>query len=119
MNIHENAKTTPKMRGLIVERRQAGERPCRIASAIGVLAATVNKWLARHAAEGLAGLVDRSRRPHRIQGPCDRWAEGRGGGLAACQAAVPEDRSKVGLSRSTVARIGKSCGLSYLSALAP
>ena len=30
MNIHENAKTTPKMRGLIVERRQAGKRPGRI-----------------------------------------------------------------------------------------
>ena len=27
--------------------------------------------------------------------------------------------AKVGLSRSTVARIGKSCGLSYLPALAP
>jgi len=27
VNIHKNAKTTPKMRALIVERRQAGETP--------------------------------------------------------------------------------------------
>ena len=50
MNLHQNAKTTPKMRALIVSRRQAGEKPRRIASAIGVSVATVAKWLARHAA---------------------------------------------------------------------
>jgi len=35
MNIHKNAKTTPKMRALIVARRQAEEKPRVIARAIG------------------------------------------------------------------------------------
>ena len=67
MNIHKNAKTTPKMRAVIVARRQAGAAPCQIALAIGVSSATVNKWLARHAHEGEAGLADRSSRPHNLQ----------------------------------------------------
>ena len=54
MNIHKNAKTTPKMRGLIVERRQAGETPRSIASAVGVSPATVSKWLRRFGSEGVA-----------------------------------------------------------------
>ena len=67
MTIHKNAKTTPKMRALIVARRQAGENAGLIASALGVSVVTVNKWLAWHAVEGAAGLVDRSSRPHRLQ----------------------------------------------------
>ena len=67
MNIHMNAKTTPKIRGLIVARRQGGETPGQIAVAIGVSAVTVRKWLARHALEGEAGLDDRSSRPHQLQ----------------------------------------------------
>ena len=64
MNIHKNAKTIPKMRALIVARRQSGATPCQIALAIGESCATVNKSLARYAGEGQAGLADRSRRPH-------------------------------------------------------
>ncbi|MDQ6867618.1 MAG: hypothetical protein M3178_04150, partial [Pseudomonadota bacterium] len=41
MNIHKNAKTTPKMRALLAARRQAGEPPRAIASAGGVSPATV------------------------------------------------------------------------------
>ena len=74
MNIHKNAKTTPKMRGLIVARRQAGETPDRIASALGVSAVTVRKWLARHAAAGEAGLTDRSSRPRQQQTRYDKLA---------------------------------------------
>ena len=44
MNIHKNAKTTPKMRALIVARRQAGATPCQIALAIGVSSATVKRF---------------------------------------------------------------------------
>ncbi len=67
MNIHRNAKTTPKMRALIVTRRWAGQTPREIALALGVSSATVNKWLVRHASEGVAGLADRSSRPHKLQ----------------------------------------------------
>jgi transposase InsO family protein len=48
----------------MVTRHQAGWRPARIAEQLGVSRATVYKWLARHEAEGPAGLADRSSRPH-------------------------------------------------------
>ena len=119
MNIHKNAKTTPKMRGLIVARRQAGEKPGFIAFAIGVSSATVHKWLRRHAAEGEAGLADRSSRPHRVQ---NRTTDGQRAEVEALRRARQpfwKIAAKVGLSRATVARVGKSCGLSHLSALSP
>ncbi|MEI6100110.1 MAG: leucine zipper domain-containing protein [Alphaproteobacteria bacterium] len=52
MSIDKNAKTTPKMRALIVERKQAGETPGQIAGAPGVSSVTGRTWIARHAAEG-------------------------------------------------------------------
>ena len=119
MNIHKNAKTTPKMRGLIVARRQAGETPDRIASALGVSAVTVRKWLARHAAEGEAGLTDRPSRPRQLQ---TRASDGQRADVEALRRARQpfwKIAASVGLSRATVARIGKSCGLSHLSALDP
>ena len=119
MNIHKNAKTTPKMRGLIVARRQAGETPDRIARALGVSAVTVRKWLARHAAEGEAGLTDRPSRPRQLQ---TRASDGQRADVEALRRARQpfwKIAASVGLSRATVARIGKSCGLSHLSALDP
>ena len=131
MNIHKNAKTTPKMRGLIVAARQAGETPDRIASALGVSAVTVRKWLARHAAAGEAGLTDRSSRPRQLQTRARDgqradvevlrrarqpfWSEG----MTATGPKECPNAASVGLSRATVARVGKSCGLSHLSALSP
>jgi len=67
VNIHKNAKTTSKMRALIVARRQGGETPGQIAVGLGVSVVTVHKWLARHASEGAAGLDDRSSRPRQLQ----------------------------------------------------
>ena len=67
MNIHQNAKTTPQMRAPIAALRQAGETLGSIAEAVGVSAATVSKWVRRFAAEGVAGLPDRSSRPPRRQ----------------------------------------------------
>ena len=119
MNIHKNAKTTPKMRALIVARRQAGEKSDRIASALGVSVATVNKWLARHAVEGVAGLVDRSSRPHRLQTRATELQRTEVEALRRARQPFWRIAASVGLSRATAARIGKSCGLSHLSALDP
>jgi len=66
MNIHKNARTTPYSRAEIVRRVTVlGETPKAVATALGVSERTVSKWLARYRAEGPAGLVDRSSRPHR------------------------------------------------------
>jgi transposase InsO family protein len=67
MKLHGNARTCLHSRLLIVER--VLDRRWTVAAAAeaaGVSERTASKWLARYRAEGRAGLVDRSSRPHRI-----------------------------------------------------
>jgi transposase InsO family protein len=61
---HANARTTLYARKLIVARVLAGHRPGEVAKQLGVSRQTVYKWLRRWRAEGEAGLLDRSSRPH-------------------------------------------------------
>jgi transposase InsO family protein len=63
---HANARTTVFARRLIVDRVLAGHRPGEVAKQLGISRQTVYKWLRRWRAEGEAGLVDRSSRPHRM-----------------------------------------------------
>ena len=63
MRVHRNAKTTPKMRQLIVTRAQQGWTYARIAEALGISVRTVAKWIAR--SRQAEGLHDGSSRPHR------------------------------------------------------
>jgi transposase InsO family protein len=63
--MHRNAKTTPLMRALIVDRIAQGWRRRDAARACGIRERTAAKWLARQRREGRAGLDDRSARPHR------------------------------------------------------
>ena len=61
---HGNARTTVHGRKLIVERHAAGWKQAHIAAAMGISRKCVRTWITRYAAEGKAGLVDRSSRPH-------------------------------------------------------
>ena len=61
---HRNARTTFLGRLLIVQRYRAGWPQSHIAKAMGISRKCVKTWLDRHAAEGEAGLRDRSSRPH-------------------------------------------------------
>ena len=73
MQLHANAKLTPAMRRLLVDRvRELGWRVTEAAEAAGVARQTAYKWLARHNAEGDSGLEDRSCRPHRLRRPTPR-----------------------------------------------
>ena len=62
MDVHENARTTPRSRMLMVERLQMGWTINAIAAAVGVDGRTVRKWRDRFQAEGIDGL-----RPVEIQ----------------------------------------------------
>lgn len=62
---HANARLTVHGRRLIVDRAQAGWKQSHIAAAMGVSRRCVQRWIGRYRAEGDAGLVDRSSRPHR------------------------------------------------------
>lgn len=61
---HGNAGTTYLGRMLIVERHRDDWPKAHIASAMGVSRKCVSTWVDRFAAEGEAGLHDRSSRPH-------------------------------------------------------
>jgi transposase InsO family protein len=61
---HRNARTTFQGRLLIVQRHRGGMPQAHIAKAMGISRKCVKTWLDRYAAEGEAGLRDRSSRPH-------------------------------------------------------
>lgn len=63
---HGNARTTLHGRLLIVQRYRHGWRQTHIAAAMGISRRCVAKWIGRFANEGVAGLRDRSSRPHRM-----------------------------------------------------
>jgi transposase InsO family protein len=119
VNIHNNARTTPNMRALIVARLQAGETPRSIAGAVGVSPATVRKWLRRHEIEGVAGLEDRTSRPHRLRTRVTSEQILQVEALRRNRQPFWKIARETRLSRATVARIGKAKGLSRLSALDP
>jgi transposase-like protein len=48
MDVHQNARTTPRSRAEIVRRVQAGQAPGVVAAAMGVSEPTVRKWVARY-----------------------------------------------------------------------
>src|SRR4051812_50159804 len=62
MDIHENARTTPRSRMLIVERLEAGSTVAAVASAFGGDGRTVRKWRDRFRGGGAAGLGGRPAR---------------------------------------------------------
>ena len=63
--MHPNARTTPRSRADIVRMvLQEGQTVKAAAAAFTVCRKTVRKWLARYQTAGLAGLRERSSRPH-------------------------------------------------------
>jgi hypothetical protein len=61
---HRNASTAFQGRLLIVQRHRAGWPQAHIAKAMGISRKCVKTWIDPYAAEGEAGLHDRSSRPH-------------------------------------------------------
>ena len=64
---HRNARLTVHGRRLLVHRiRVEGSPVAHVAKAMGVSRQCAHRWVKRWDAEGDAGLVDRSSRPHRM-----------------------------------------------------
>ena len=66
MKLHDNARSCPKSRRLLVDRIGAGWSVMEAAEAAGITDRTARRWVARWRAEGPAGLLDRSSAPRRI-----------------------------------------------------
>jgi len=63
--VHRNARLTPAGRLLLCQRIEAGWPVAHAAAAMGMSRDRAYVWWRRYQAEGAAGLVDRSSRPHR------------------------------------------------------
>jgi transposase InsO family protein len=61
---HRNARLTFHGRRLLVARVESGMPVAHVAKAMGISRQCAHRWVARFAAEGEAGLHDRSSRPH-------------------------------------------------------
>ena len=120
MDLHQNARSCPASRGAMVRRvLEQGRTVAEVAGDFAVSSRTVYRWVARFREQGVAGLEDRSSRPHRVYRrlPDDvidrvrRLREARmSGAEIACRLSVP---------RSTVARWLQRLGLGRLRQLAP
>jgi transposase InsO family protein len=119
MNIHKNARTTPLGREAIVTRVMGGQRPEAAARAAGVCPRTVRKWLARFEAEGVAGLADRSSRPHRLHRPTSQVIHEEIIALRRERRTGKDIAKTVGVSPATVSRVLRRARLSRIRDIEP
>jgi transposase InsO family protein len=119
MDIHKNARLTPRGRERLVKMVRSGQTPKAAGEAAGVCPRTVRKWLNRYEQEGLAGLQDRSSRPHRLHHPTPQPVIERIEVLRRQRLTGQAIAAEVGVSAATVSRVLKRLGLNKLSALEP
>lgn len=119
MDIHKNARLTPRGRDRIVRQVLSGQTPKAVSEAAGVCPRTVRKWVARYRAEGLSGLQDRSSRPRRLHRPTPQETVDRIEALRRERRPASHIAKEVGVSPATVSRVLKRLGLNKLKALDP
>ena len=119
MDMHKNARLTPRGRERIVGLVASGQTPKAVALAAGVCSRTIRKWVARYRAEGAAGLQDRSSRPHRLRRSTPQPVIERIAALRRQRLTGKAIAAEVGVSPATVSRILRRLGLNRLSALEP
>ena len=119
MNMHKNARLTPRGRERIVRQVESGQTPEAVAEAAGVCSRTVRKWVDRYRREGLAGLQDRSSRPHRLHRPTPQAVIEKIERLRRQRWTGKQIAVEVGVSSATVSRVLRRLGLNKLNALEP
>ena len=120
MNVHKNARLTPHSRAELVRRVLVeGRAPKAVATAMGVSAKTVRKWVERFAAAGAAGLADRSSRPHRLYRPTPTPTAERIEVLRRQRWTGKQIARETSVSPATVSRVLKRLGLSRMRDLEP
>ena len=117
MDMHKNARLTPRGRERIVGLVASGQAPKAVALAAGVCPRTIRKWVARYRADGAAGLQDRSSRPHRLRRPTPQSVIERIAVLRRHRLTGKAIAAEAGVSEATVSRILRRLGLNKLSAL--
>ena len=119
MNIHKNARLTPIGRERLVRLVESGQTPKAVSEAAGVCPRTVRKWVERYRREGLAGLRDRSSRPHCLHRPTPQAIVEQVERLRRQRYAGQQIAAELCISPATVSRILRRLGLNRLAALEP
>jgi transposase InsO family protein len=119
MNMHKNARLTPLGRERIVRQVESGQTPEAVSETAGVCPRTVRKWVGRYRREGLAGLQDRSSRPHRLRRPTPQTVIEEIERLRRQRWTGKQIAAQVGVSPATVSRVLRRLGLNKLNALEP
>ena len=119
MNIHKNARLTPRGRELLVRQIVSGHTPEVAARAAGVCPRTARKWVGRFLAEGVEGLQDRSSRPHRLYRPTPPEIVEQVEVLRRQRWTGKQIAAELGISPATVSRILKRLGLNRIAAIEP
>jgi len=120
MNVHKNARLTPRGRAEMVRRVvDQAHTPKAVATAFGVCERTVRKWVRRFRAEGLDGLQDRRSRPQRLRKPTPEATVERIEALRRRRWTGAQIATETGVSPATVSRVLRRLGLNRLKALEP
>jgi len=120
MDIHKNAPLTPAGRESMVRRVVEGRQtPQAVSEAVGVCLRTVRKWVKRYREEGIAGLKDRSSRPHRVRRPTPPETVARIEALRRQRWTGKRIAKETGVSPATVSRVLQRIGLNRLRDLEP
>jgi len=119
MNVHKNARLTARGREHIVKQIESGRTAAAVAEAAGVCPRTIRKWVDRYRREGMAGLQDRSSRPHRLHRPAPQAVVEEIERLRRQRWTGKQIAAETGVSPATVSRVLRRLGLNKLSALEP
>ena len=120
MDVHKNARLTPKGREAMV-RSVVDDQITKAEAArrFHTTPKTVGKWVKRFRTHGPDGLRDRSSRPHSLPSQTPLATRDAAERLRRERCTQDHIAKELGLSRSTVSRILKERGLSLLSSLEP
>jgi len=119
MNVHSNAKLTPKSREALALRLIHGETLKAVAAAFNVSAHTARKWHLRYLQGGKAALFDASSRPKRLPRLTPQSLTLEVFSLRRSRLTGREVACRTGLSRATVSRLLRKAGLNRWRSLVP
>jgi len=120
MDVHDNARLTPRGREAMVRAVLDDRLPqAEVARRFNTTSKTVKKWVDRFRDHGADGLRDRSSRPHSSPSRTPLAARDAAEALRRERHTQRFIAGKLGLSAATVSRIFAERGLSLLSAIEP
>lgn len=119
MNVHKNARLTPRGRAVLMQRIEEGWPVKRAAEASGISERATYRWLARHRLGGERRLHDRSSAPRRCPRRTSPQRVAQIEQLRRERMTGPQISRALGVPRSTVGAVLRRLGLGKLKSLEP